>query len=253
MLIGIIRMYLLKEENMNFAKILTIVLFSTSLMASSLSQAKSKLIPITNAFIPFGFDSNDNSEIVVTGYLPDLCYQGPKYKAKLENGIVTIHVSAHQVTGDVVCPRVIVPFQMTIPMGQLDARDFKIQVNPKTKTEKRGILEVSQAQDKRIDNYMYAYVNDVKVEGDYLYIKGINPSDCFELTEIKIIDNGRDTYSVLPKVRIIKDVCKPVSTDFTYKKRFKNTLNVDEALFHVRVMDGRSVNKVITLKDVASY
>ncbi len=239
---------------MRLLKVLAIVLFSTSLMAANLSQAKSRLVPVTNVFIPNGFDSNDNSEIVIAGYLPDLCYQGPKYKAKLENGHVVVYVSAHQVVGeDVVCPRVIVPFQMTVGLGQLDARDFKVSVNPKTKTEKRGILPVGVAKSKRIDDYLYAYVKDIKVEGNYLYLKGVNPSDCFKLKEINVIDNGKDTYAVMPQVTIENDVCRPKSTEFTYRIPFKNTLNAEKALFHVRVMDGRSINKVIDLVDGTSY
>ncbi len=222
-------------------------------MASNISREKSRLVPITNAYIPFGFDSNDNSEVIITGYLPNLCYQSPKYRAKLENGKILIFVSAHKVTGDTFCPQVIVPFQMTIELGQLDARKFKVYINPRTKTSKRGMLKVSMTKSKKIDDYLYAYVKDVKVKDNYLYIKGVNPSDCFELKEIRIKDNGRDTYSVLPQVKMVSEVCQPKSTKFSYRIPFENTLGVKRALFHVRAMDGRSINKVIDLKDVASY
>lgn len=238
---------------MRLLKVLAIVFFTTSLMAANYSQAKSRLVPVTNAYIPLGFDSNDNAQLVVTGYLPDLCYQGPKYQAKLENGRVIVYVSAHQVTGDAVCPRVIVPFQMIVSLGQLSARDFEINVNPKTKSAIKEKLRITMANNKRIDDYLYAYVKDIKVENGYLFIKGINPSDCFKLKEIKVVDNGKDTYSVLPKVKMISESCKSKPTEFSYKVPFKNTLNVEEALFHVRVMDGRSINKVLSLKDVASY
>ena len=52
------------------------------LMISFLSTqaATMELVPVENVYTPRGFDSNDNAEIVITGYLPNLCYQNPTHK-----------------------------------------------------------------------------------------------------------------------------------------------------------------------------
>ena len=37
--------------------------------------ASNVLVPVDNVYSPKGFDANDNSEVIVSGFLPNLCYK----------------------------------------------------------------------------------------------------------------------------------------------------------------------------------
>jgi hypothetical protein len=82
-------------------------------------------------------------------------------------------------------------------------------------------------------------------------LKGYNPSDCFELKEIIIIDNGVDTYSVLPKMKQVKEFCPKKMIPFAYEVEVPQRLEADKVLLHVRVMDGRSVNSFFNNKPLS--
>jgi hypothetical protein len=105
-------------------------------------------------------------------------------------------------------------------------------------------LRVAKANDLSIDEHLYAIVNDLKIRNGHLILKGKNPSSCFELDEVEIFNNEKNTYSILPKLKRVRSFCPRVLDSFTYKVRFKNVLNTRKVLFHVRKMNGKAFNKL---------
>ena len=53
-----------------------------------------KMIPVDHAFIPAGFDSNDSVEIVITGYLPNLCHKAPSAKVEITGTKVDVKMTS---------------------------------------------------------------------------------------------------------------------------------------------------------------
>jgi hypothetical protein len=203
-------------------------------------------VPVDHVYTPAGFDSNDNTEIVVTGFLPNLCYKAPKSSVVVKDGKVSIEIKAmkNQLAMGF-CADVIVPYIEYINVGVLDKGNYLVAVNEHTNWEKKNKLQIAEASSSSIDEAIYANVEEIEKSDEgsrKVLLKGYNPSDCFELKEIVVKDNGIDTYSVLPKMKQVKAFCPKKMIPFTYEFEVPQNLEADKVLLHVRVMDGRSVN-----------
>lgn len=209
-------------------------------------------VPVNHVFSPAGFDSNDNVELVVTGYLPNLCYRSPQSTVSVKDGKISVSVKAQKsIAGMGFCANVIVPFIEHIKVGVLDKGRYQIAVNENSSFVKKSIIAIAEASSNSIDEVVYANVDDIVREDDgtrKMLLKGYNPSDCFELKEIVVIDNEIDTYSVLPKMKQVKAHCPKKMIPFTYEFDVPEKLESDKVLLHVRVMDGRSVNTIFNNK-----
>lgn len=215
------------------------------LPAIALGAAIESVVPVDHVYSPAGFDSNDNSEIVITGYLPNLCYKAPSSSVEIKNGKINVSVKAmRRIEGFSYCPNVIIPYFDFINLGVLDKGKYQVVVNEKSQWEKKSILQIAEARSNSMDEEIYANVEEVvKEEGSRkVLLKGYNPSDCFELKEIIIKDNEIDTYSILPKMKQIRAHCPKKMVPFVYEVEVPEKLEADRVLLHVRVMDGRSVN-----------
>ena len=203
-------------------------------------------IPVDHVFTPSGFDSNDNTEIVVTGFLPNLCYKVPKSTVSVKAGKISVSVKAIvNQAGMGFCADVIVPFIEYVNIGTLDKGQYQIVVNEKSNWEKKSNITITEATSRNIDEAVYANVSEIATpdEGSRkVILKGYNPSDCFQLKEIVILDNGVDTYSVLPIMKQVKTFCPKKMMPFAYEFQVPEKLDAAKILLHVRVMDGRSVN-----------
>lgn len=210
-----------------------------------LSMAAEVPVPVDHVFTPAGFDSNDNVEVVVTGFLPNLCYKAPKSTVSMKDGKIEVSVTANKTPGLGFCATVIVPFIEYINVGVLDKGKYNISVNENSRWAQRSKIAIAEASSNSSEEVVYANVDEVVRAEDgsrKVLLKGYNPSDCFELKEIVVVDNGVDTYSVLPKMKQVRANCPKKMIPFTYEMEVPEKLEADRVLLHVRVMDGRSVN-----------
>lgn len=208
-------------------------------------QTVSKLVPVTNVFIPNGFDDNDNTEIVVAGYLPDSCYKAPTAVVRNIRDSFVITVSAIYKNDGSPCAEVIVPFIETVRLGALKAKSYSISVESAT-LRKSYTVSIKRAVASSVDDFNYAYVTGVRhVPGKRkVLIDGYNISDCFKLKEIKVESNEVDTYAILPIMEKINEFCPRKMTPITFEVNIPNTINKKEILLHVRSMQGNSVNSL---------
>lgn len=199
-----------------------------------------------NVYIPKGFDSNDASEVIVSGVLPNHCHQAPKVEVKgTSPKEIEVTVKALYSPGDQ-CLQVMIPFTLTVHLGILDSGDYKIKSN----NHKTGSMTIDLARTIAMDENIYANVEYIE-ENDYdrtVTLVGTNPSDCFELDRIDYTTNGNNTVSILPILKLKSEECLPVETDFEYEFKVPNTLTAKVLLLHVRKMNGKSVNKVFRNK-----
>jgi len=203
-------------------------------------------VPVDHVYSPAGFDSNDNSEVVISGFLPNLCYKAPQHMVNVKDGKINISVKAiKNQRGLGFCADVIVPYIEYVNLGVLDKGKYDISVNENSQWEKRSKMQIAEASSSSIDEVVYANVEEVVKSDDgsrKVILKGHNPSDCFELKEIEVKDNGVDVYSVLPKMKQVRAFCPKKMIPFSYEFEVPQNLDADKVLLHVRVMDGRSVN-----------
>ncbi|MDA8791859.1 hypothetical protein N9N67_01365 [Bacteriovoracaceae bacterium] len=204
-------------------------------------------VPIEDVFSPLGFDSNDRSEIIVTGVLPNLCHKSPNHEIKIVDKKIMVTVtSLYYDESNPFCPELEVPFTEVVNLGILNKGDYEVVVNQKTKHEKNANLLIEEAKSGAMDSFHYALVDYVeKKEGSRkVNLVGYNPSDCFELDKIDYLSNGKDTLSVLPKMKQVKPFCAIKMTPFKFEFEVPTVLKKQKILLHVRKMDGRSENVV---------
>ncbi|MFN8370963.1 MAG: hypothetical protein U0T83_10120 [Bacteriovoracaceae bacterium] len=228
-------------------KILASILFVlTIFMGNSFASTPVEtLIPVENIYVPNGFDSNDNVELVVEGYLPNLCHKSPSTEVKVIKDTINVTVKALQYhSSDYFCPPMIVPFIQPVSIGVLNKGLYKIIVNGKSIFEKKSNINVAENTSEAVDDFVYAKTSyvEVKAGSNKAILNGMNPSDCYVIDEIKTISNGVDTYSVLPIMKKVRDFCPLKLVEFKEEFNIPTELKRDKILLHVRSMDGKSVN-----------
>lgn len=225
-------------------------LIPVALLVSGAAMAGESMIevsvPVDHVFAPAGFDSNDHAEVVISGYLPNLCYKAPKADVKVVGNKIQINMKANKIKrGLGLCPTVIVPFIENVNIGLLDQGKYDLAVNENSPYEKNANMKVVEASSNSIDENIYANVSEivrVSEQSRRVQLKGYNPSDCFELKEVQVVDNGSDVYSVLPKLNQLRDHCPKKMVPFVYEFSVPESLAAPQVLLHVRVMDGKSMN-----------
>lgn len=210
-----------------------------------------KDVPIDHIYSPKGFDSNDNTEVIVSGYLPNLCHKAPQTKVVVKGNVIDIRVQAlHYEASNPFCPEMIVPFIESVDVGVLDKGNYKILVNSKSPYSRNSEIYVNESTSDSVDEFVYANVEYVEkgLNERIVVLHGYNPSDCFVLDKIDMVDNGKDVFSVLPKMKQVADFCPMKMVPFSYQMEVPEKLPAEKVLLHVRVMNGGSVNSVFLNK-----
>jgi hypothetical protein len=223
--------------------ILFLVLFSIKGIASTPIET---LVPIEHIYVPKGFDSNDNTEVIVEGTLPNLCHKSPMTKVEMVDGKVQVTVTAlkyHE--SNPYCIQVEVPFIQPVSLGVMDKGIYDIVVNGKSVFEKSSSIMIAESTSSAVDDHIYAnvsYVEDKDETGRKVKLVGYTPSDCLEFEEVGFVDNEKDVVAVLPKMKQVYEHCPMKMVPFEKEVEVPKNLKRDKVLLHVRAMNGKSVN-----------
>jgi hypothetical protein len=208
------------------------------------SENEEVVINVDNIFIPKGFDSNDDSEITLTGYLPNTCYVRAKAKTDIVGEKIAIEVSATKVN-DRNCIMAVVPFILPVKLGVLKTGTHDISVN----TFMNSKITIAQPGSSKIDNFNYANITSVeKVDSTSVLLTGFHPSSCMEFDKVIMEFNDKnDTLSVMPiiKQNPLHTICDRRAVPFSYVveiPKVDQRAAKDKVLVHVRKLDGNAVN-----------
>jgi hypothetical protein len=218
------------------------LLISTNVGASTPITTK---VPVENVFSPRGYDTLDSSEIVIEGILPNGCHRVPKttYSIKGTNIFVEVTSLVYQ-QPNTFCPEIILPFIKTIDLGVLSKGKYKVFVNEGTNLERKTTFQVRDPLLGEDKNQIYANVEYIEKnrENNKVTLYGHNPSSCFVLDKIRVVDNGRSTLSILPRMKKVSDWCPMKMVPFKFDVSLPTDISNKETLIHVRTMYGNSVN-----------
>ena len=227
------------------------ILFTLAFLFVGFAQAGTPIetiVPIDEVYSPAGFDSNDSSEVVVSGWLPNLCHKSPKTSFTIKNNKIDIKVTALKYNAtNPFCPELIVPFVKSINVGILDKGRYQISVNGSTIYAKNSEIQINESSSSAVDDFIYANVHYVQQKSgtNMVNLNGYNPSDCLVLDKVKFIDNGVNAFSVLPIMKKVSDFCPMKLVPFSHSVEVPDTLKHKKILLHVRSMDGNSVNSLL--------
>lgn len=204
-----------------------------------LPQIKEVNLQVEHVYVPKGFDSNDNSEVVVTGWYPTPCYEWSRAVVHKEQDSLNVNIKAFVKEGmDTVCIDMAVPYVESVKLGALREGRLVLTVDAI-----KSHIEVTKASSSSNDDYLYGQVRRVSSEGKDLVLEIELPSTCIELDRIQAVSNGIDTCSILPIMKKVKDICP--RNPQTIKQRFPmpaECLKTEKVLFHVRSLEGKAVN-----------
>lgn len=227
--------------------LIILALASSPLFATSQQEVMETEVPVDHLYVPKGYDSNDTVELVVEGYLPNLCYKNPSSVVEVNDRTIDISVVANSTDFEgAACAEMIVPFKEVVSVGLLDKGNYNITVNNKHNSS----IFVKESTSDAIDDELYANVHSVeRIHGEQrVAVKGYHPSFCVEFDQFKIDHNDKDVYSVRPITKKVSDFCPKKMTPFRFEMDVPNNLKRDRILIHVRSMNGNSVNSIFVNK-----
>jgi hypothetical protein len=201
--------------------------------------------PVKAVFIPKGFDSNDDAQVIVAGAYPNSCYKvGPTtVSVDKETQTVNVAVNAYY-TADSYCLMLYIPFTQAINVGVLPAGKYQVVVN---KTP-RELMPVSLATRDQLDDYLYATVSALsRVSRETFQLQGYLPNSCAAISEIRVIEEPGNVLTVLPIVKFAEG-CSPSdsTSDLAFSESFEVPAGLKgQKLIHVRSLNGSSINQVM--------
>lgn len=220
------------------------------------NELKPTLVPQEpeHVFTPLGFDSNDNSQVVLYGTLPNTCYKvGPiRYRVDQKKKAVFVQSTAYHYPGHW-CAEVMVPYQQVVNLGILKEGNYDISVASRDGSyQNMGKLPVSTATSTKPDENLYAPVEQVFLrKGDggassEVVVSGVFRNTCMQLKELQVTYRPNRVIEVLPLAQIRRTNCAPEMRPFTATAVLSG-LAKGKALIHVRSLNGQALNQVSDL------
>ncbi|MBX9769589.1 MAG: hypothetical protein K2X47_20095 [Bdellovibrionales bacterium] len=224
-----------------------IFVFTAALSANAVEKPKLVPVPLTAAFVPQGFDSNDKAQVMVEGYLPSACYKIGPTEAVVDEKTGTIRVQQMAYYHNVMCAQAIIPYNQVIQVGILGQGNYKVQ--DVRSGDILGALPIRLATQAEPDEYLYASVRDAYVlpEGAgprVARVEGFFSNTCSRIKEMKMVEESDTVIAILPIVeRRPGTACNRMLVPFQEDVRLPH-LNVGRHLLHVRSLSGQAVNKL---------
>ena len=102
-----------------------------------------KKVEAQHVYTPKGFDTNDNSEVVIAGMLPNLCHKSPSTKVTRDGNKINIELTTlYYHESNPFCPEMQVPFLESVYLGILDKGLYEITINGESTSQKTNFIEI---------------------------------------------------------------------------------------------------------------
>ena len=223
-----------------------------ALAGSNLSPAEIPA-PVDRLFVPHGFDDNDVSEVVIHGEFPDACYRigNSGFELDQANMVVTVWASALEYRGEI-CAQVMSPYIVPVKLGVLEEGTYQIKVRDVPNVT--ASLTINKRTTESPDDFLYAPVEGADIKKDAagrqsLTLMGSYPYTfwgCLKIKEVRMVDKD-DVLVIQPIMEHLDgEACE------NYKHSFDETFGLSaplegESLLHVRVLNGNSYNRFVSL------
>lgn len=213
--------------------------------------------PVEQAFIPLGFDDNDNVEVVLHGHFINSCYKTGDVKVTVDEATKSITLSPTALHyKDGYCLQMQIPFLQSVRLGVVKEGEYKVVVEnqPNAKTER---LSIKRTESSNPDDYLYAPISSVAIRKEtvaennttrsIMTLKGEYPymfNGCMEIQRVRKYMSPGNVMVVLPIAEVVQgETCLLRGGD----QKFERQVVVDEKLegdilLHVRTLNGESLN-----------
>lgn len=205
-------------------------------------------VAIAKAYIPKGFDTNDRTQIMIEGALPNSCYRLGATEVHRDEAKSRIFIVQHAyLYKDTKCLMVLIPFNKTVDIGILSHGTFLIIDGHSA--EFLGNLSIAPSLTAGPDDYLYAIVDDVRLGGidsvPSLTVRGTLPK-CWQIEETRLIVESDDVITILP-IASRNNECTKTTIPFVSSVKIPSDLKKGRYMVQVRSLNGLSVNKLFDL------
>lgn len=237
-------------------KSMTKVLFAALVAVPAMAMAVEIIdYSPSDIFAPVGFDSNDNTQIVLAGTYPNTCYKVGEPSVTIDKANKRVFVQDKAFHHQGICLYMMVPYHKAVNLGVMEAGDYDImlgdQSNPSAAV-KTGQLAVAKATSTSADDYLYAPVEEASLVKDnadlQLTLKGTFTKSCYQIKNVKVsmVTSPNNMIIVQPIAE------EDGSTCFETEKGFEKTVTIKNApegrtLLHIRSLNGQAINRVLNL------
>lgn len=199
-------------------------------------------VPIGIAFLPQGFDDNDNVQVTFEGEFPSSCYKVGPTKLSLNGNVIEVTQTAYKYQGP--CLDMIVPFYITVDAGILKAGRYTVADSKSG--AKLGELPIAISKTPGADDYLYAPITDADIENNFLILKGVIRDRCTVLNKV-LVRNVGNVIEALPIAERLTGIkCERGYYPFKTRVELPGVLH-GHFLLHVRSLEGRAINKVLDI------
>ena len=203
----------------------------------------------SQVFVPQGFDSNDQIQIVGAGVFENGCYRPAEATAKVDVTAkrITITAAAYKYAG--LCTQMIVPFDRVIELGIVPAGDYKIVQAGQKKI--LGKLHVDEARTADADDYAYAPIKQAFIDNQVgnkaeLVVKGVFPTSCAKIQEVRVKTDGH--VIVAQPIMTVENRNDCAVGYFPFRQTVSVTVPNGEYLLHVRSMNANAINNFVDMQ-----
>lgn len=212
--------------------------------------------PVERVFVPHGFDDNDNVEVVIHGHFRNSCYKAGGSTAKVDHArkLITISPKALFYPRGA-CAQMLVPYLEAVKVGVLSHGNYTVEIEDTDLAEK--LLVVTPRTVETPDDFLYAPVDDIHLTKNpnngrhEVTLRGMYPLTfvgCAIVTDVKTHRNPSDVVVVQPVMTIFDndEECRARNWKprFEIKHKLGEALPEGDTLFHVRVLNGNSLNRL---------
>jgi len=208
-----------------------------------------KQLPLSRAFIPVGYDTDDNVEIMLLAELPNSCFKlGPLTTEVTDKREIKVSQTVYEFNGE--CHDGPIPIPQVASLGRLPSEGTYRLVDVNSK-KSLGEVKVAWAADigHGTDALLYPALTDAYIDWRSnslkLRLSGVYSDDCQVIKKIAILPQ-KDVVVVLADVDHPEGVnCKKGLYPFEHEFEVNKEIPRKAFLLHVRSLGGKSINKLV--------
>lgn len=228
-------------------KVIRTLLVSCALSLAAVAHGQVMKPAVFNTvYVPGGFDSNDNVQIVGEGMFRNTCYRPAPTTVKVdhEKKVITLGPVAYEYSG--LCLQVVLQFDRVVDVGILEPGTYTILHEGGGNL--LGTVSIAQAKKDTPDEFLYAPISQAFFKQDGLtseiIITGDFPSSCMSLDNVKVTLEPK--VIVLQPIAALADRTDCVAGKFPFSKVVKvDLIPKGRYLLHVRSMNAKAINTLV--------
>jgi hypothetical protein len=200
-------------------------------------------------YLPDGFDTNDQVQVVGEGMFSHLCYRSAPNLVTVDYHSKTIYVGPAAYLFSGFCLQVVLPFNKVLDVGIVE-EPGTYKIVQTTDHRVMGEIRIKAANRAEPDDYLYAPISQayfhVEAGQNQILLSGDFPNSCMSFKEIRI--------NAQPDVIVVQPIIEMSNTQackdgvFPFEKKFDlGKFKAGRYLLHVRSMNGRAVNTLVNV------